>query len=264
MNPEKAIAFVKRDGNDVECARLGVLLEAKEPSREIIARLFADQRPDGGWAPFWAQDYSSLDATCFRLAQAEQLGIGEAEPAIRRAVAFLAERQVSDGSWQEDDSVAGVAPPWTTPGQLPATLYLTANCGLWLALLSDEVDLASRAAAYLQEHLGDDGQLPGFLHTHWLAGAMWHKLRRQEPAERAFTYLSERIGDLASSNLSWLITTLSAAGVPAHHNLVSDAASLLARAQEDDGRWRSEDGPAQDVHATLEALRAIRFVGALL
>lgn len=48
MNYEQAIAFVRRNGNDVERARLEVLLTGKPPSREIIARLFADQHPDGG------------------------------------------------------------------------------------------------------------------------------------------------------------------------------------------------------------------------
>ena len=260
---KKAKTFVRQNGNDGERARLDVLLAGKLLSREVVTGLFADQRPDGGWAPFWAEDYSSLDATCFRLAQTEQLGIDQADPAVHRALSFLAERQAPDGSWQEDEEVAAIAPPWATPGDLSAALYLTANCGLWLALLSNETARATKAAAYLELHLRENGQLPGFLHTHWLAGALWHKSKKQEAAERVFTYLSERIGDLAISNLSWLITTLSAAGVAAHHDLVIKAASMLERAQEDDGRWRSEDGPAQDVHATLEALRALTFMGTL-
>jgi hypothetical protein len=39
---------------------------------------------------------------------------------------------------------------------------------------------------------------------------------------------------------------------------MAQAAALLARRQEADGRWPSEDGPARDVHATVEALRALR------
>lgn len=215
----------------------------------------------GGWAPFWADNYSSLDATCFRLAQAEQLGLNKTEPAVREALTCLAGRQAPDGSWQEDADVVAVAPPWAAPGDLAATLYLTANCGLWLALLNDEIDGTSKAAAYLLTHLGGNGQMPSFLHTHWLAGALWHKLGQEELAERILAYLGHRIANLATSNLSWLITTLSAAGVVADHQLIMEAASILEDAQEGDGRWRSEDGPTQDVHATLEALRAFRFVG---
>lgn len=42
---------------------------------------------------------------------------------------------------------------------------------------------------------------------------------------------------------------------------MAQAAALLARRQEADGRWSSEDGPARDVHATLVALRAPRRGG---
>src|SRR5579859_2299383 len=75
----------------------------------------------------------SLDATCFRVAQAEQFGMTAKEAAIRDALTFLALRQRDDGSWEEEDHVAELTPPWATPGDLAARLYLTANCGFWLA-----------------------------------------------------------------------------------------------------------------------------------
>jgi len=260
MDLEKAVSFIRREGNEVERARLDYLLIDKRPSRKVVAQLFAGQRPDGGWAPFWAEDYSSLDATCFRLAQAEQLGLGAGEPAVKQAIAFLARRQAVDGSWQEDKTVADMAPPWARPGDIAATLYLTANCGLWLALFGDG-DEALRAAGYLQSQLGEEGRLPGFLHTQWLAAGVWHKLKSREPEQSVRAYLENNLADLAPSNLSWLITTLAAASVSANDPLLSKAASLLERAQEEDGRWSSEDGPAQNVHVTLEALRALQLCG---
>jgi hypothetical protein len=211
--------------------------------------------------PLWARDYSSLDATCFRLAQAEQMGLSGSERAVKRAVHFLAQRQKPDGSWEEDKKVADLAPPWAKPGDLAARLYLTSNCALWLALLGDTDRRVSKAADYLVMHQDLSGHLPGFLHTHWLAGGLWYRLKRQEPAELAFEYLGMRMNDLAVSNLSWLITTLSVAGVPPDHSLVNTAASLLEQSQQEDGRWLSEDGPTQEVHATLEALRALGICG---
>lgn len=261
LNFDKAVEFVRSQGNEVEQARLKYVLANERPSQGVIAKLFTGQRPDGGWSPFWANDYTSLDATCFRLAQAEQLGITESETTVIRAVNYLARRQSPDGSWEEDEKVADSAPPWATPGDLSAKLYLTANCGLWLALWGDNVNKASEAAGYLQAHLGQDGHLSSFLHTHWLAGGLWRKLNWQESTERVFEYLSKRINGLAASNLSWLITTVCAAGVPPSHHLVGKAALLLEQSQQDDGRWSSEDGPSQNVHSTLEAIRALWLCG---
>ncbi len=104
MNEQAAITFVRSTGNSVEQARLQYVLDGSLPPPQIRVQLFAGQREDGGWSPFWAPDYSSLDATCFRLAQAEQLGISAADAAIQRALALLARRQRQDGSWEEAES----------------------------------------------------------------------------------------------------------------------------------------------------------------
>lgn len=42
--------------------------------RILQAGLYSS-KADGDWVSFWANDYSSLDATCFRFAQAEQIDI---------------------------------------------------------------------------------------------------------------------------------------------------------------------------------------------
>lgn len=260
MNIEKAVQFIKKNGKEVEQSRLHYVLSNEHPSEAITTLLFADQRLDGGWSPFWAEGYSSLDATCFRLAQAEQLGISQSEAAVMQAVNFLIQRQSSDGSWEEDIKVADSAPPWAKPGDLSAKLYLTSNCGLWLALLGAPGNKAAQAAEYLEAHLDQEGRLPGFLHTHWLAGGLFYKLERQA-SSRIFAYLSSRIHQLAASHLSWLITTMCAAGVSPKHFLLEKAASLLEQNQKNDGYWESEDGPSQNVHATVEAIRALSLCG---
>ena len=261
VNFEKAVEFVKSRGNKVELARLWYILANEHPSPQVVTQLFAAQRSDGGWAPFWAHDYSSLDATCYRLAQAEQLGITASEPAIRRATDFLAQRQSAAGSWEEDRQVAHITPPCAKPGDLSAKLYLTANCGLWLALRAFFPEQTVKAADYLQVYLDQAGHLPSFWHTHWLAGGLWYKLNRLDLAQRVCEYLSRRITDLAVSNLSWLITTLCAAGAPTDQPAVNKAALLLEQSQHADGRWPSEDGAGQDGHSTLEAMRALWLCG---
>jgi hypothetical protein len=258
INAQSAINFVLSSGDPVELARLRYLLDGEPPAPAIIQQLFTDQREDGGWSPFWAADYSSLDATCFRLGQAEQLGLNVNEFEINRALNFLVQRQQGDGSWEEDARVAEQAPPWATPGDLAAHLYLTANCGFWLVVWGDTPDHVLKAASYLQRYLNETGQMPSFVHTHWLAAGLWYRLHLQY-ADHVFGFLSQQISSLPVSNLAWLLSTLLLAGVPAEHSLIQRASSLLMKQQKQDGRWLSEDGPERDVHATLESLRVLRI-----
>ncbi len=113
-------------------------------------------------------------------------------------------------------------------------------------------------SGHLQRHLDEEGQLPTFLHAHWLAGGLWYRIHWQE-ANAVFTSLQRRLSDIAVSNLAWLLSTLLLAGLPANHPLIEQAASRLEQRQEQDGRWPSEDGSARDVHTTLEAMRVLRL-----
>src|SRR5690348_2909694 len=119
----RAVAFVRTNGTASELSRLRFLVDGTHPTAEEEAVISAGQRADGGWAPFWAADYSSIDATCFRLAQAEQGGVSPEHEAIQRGAQFLAERQRPDGSWEESATLADAAPPWAMPGDLAARLY---------------------------------------------------------------------------------------------------------------------------------------------
>ncbi len=261
MNLEAALTFIGNQGDIVEQARLNYLLNGRSPSFKAVSGLLAGQRPDGGWAAFWAPDYSSLDATCFRLAQAEQIGLMDSHTAITEAALFLSQRQQSDGSWEEDESVASVAPPWAKPGDLASRLYLTANCGFWLVALTGASEASLSAANHLRTHLDGAGRLPASWQAHWLAGGLWYRLNWQQPAEQALTCLDSQLSNLPTSNLAWLGTTLLVAGVPPTHPLVERAASILEDCQTQDGHWQSEDGPEWDVHTTIEALRVLRFCG---
>jgi hypothetical protein len=258
-NLERAAQFVREHGNAVEQARLAWLLTGEAAPPAAVDALLAGQRPDGGWAPFWAADYSGLDATCFRLSQADQLGIAPTDPRLAAAGRFLASRQQADGRWEEDPSVAEAAPPWARPGDEAAMLYLTANCGFWTAALGAELTPALRAATFLTGHLAPDGRLPGFLHTHWLAGGLWYAVGETDRAETVLATLRARLAEMPAGNLAWLITTLARAGAPGDHPLLRQAAAALAPLQQPDGRWTGDD-PAQDVHVTLEAIRAVQLM----
>lgn len=260
MNQQAAIQFVREQGNPSEHARLAFLLTGARPSSESIQQFFQDQQEDGSWSPFWTPGYSGLDATCFHLAQAEQIGIVVNEPNMVRAALFLAQRQRPDGVFEEDEAVTELAPPWARLGDRAAQLYLTANCGFWLTSLSQTQASAHLAASYIHSFLPPDGHLPTFLHTHWLAAGLFSRLKQIEPAERLLAYLATCLLDLSASSLAWLIVTLRLASLPATTPLIVQAASLLKQQQQPTGNWQSEDGPEQDVHATLEALRAFTLL----
>jgi hypothetical protein len=263
VNIAGAVAFVQSREDQVELSRLAYILEGQPPSPGVLSALFTGQRQDGGWPPFWAQDYSSLDATCFRLAQVEQLGITASESALQRAVDFLHLRQRSNGSWEEHHSVKESAPHWATPGNLAARMYLTANCGFWLVRLQGLSEGAENTAVYLRDHLKEDGHISSYLHAHWLAGSLWLGLGWKDLADLVFRYLETRLADLSASGLAWLIVSLRISGVPANLEMIETAVSLLETAQGEDGRWSSEDGEVFDVNATLEALRALKLCGRL-
>ena len=258
----RAVAFVRAHGTASERSRLRILLEGTRPTAEEEAAILAGQRADGGWAPFWATDYSSVDATCFRLAQAEQSGIPPEHEAIQRGVHFLRDRQRDDGSWEEVVVMADVAPPWAKPGDLAARLYLTANSAYWLAKHLAQNAAAIRGAAVLRASLDESGLMPTFLHTHWLAAGAWYRLGQRELAERGLTTLPNHLDETTpASSLSWLITCLRTVDVAADHPPITKALALLEASQRADGGWASEDGPAADAHATLEALRAFLLCG---
>lgn len=260
INIQNATGFIVQSGNEVEKSRLRFILTGERPERKLVEGFFATQRADGSWSPFWEPGYSSLDATCYRLAQATQMGLDVSLPAFAHAVEFLVSHQQMDGHWAEDASVAASAPPWAQPGDLAATLYLTANCGYWTANSNEHKAQAARAAQFLQSHLAANGQLPTFLHAHWLSAGLLLCVNQTESVERILAHLGTQTTHLSAQNCSWLLTTLLDAGLATNHALMANVAEQLLTQQRADGGWSSDDDPSQDVHVAIEALRALKLL----
>ncbi len=265
---DRGAAFVREHGDEVERNGVDEILGEGGLSNEQLRQFFAGQRADGGWPPFWALDYSSLDATCFRLAQCETLFISLYPREAKRALDFLRERQREDGSWEEDASMRDKAPPWSKPGELAAHLYITANCGWWLVNASANgnrsyLGEAAQAGNFLERYLAPDGALPSFLQTYWLASALWIRLNwgsQELPnnAWRALDHLATLLNDdVPSGALGWMLTTLSGIGVPYEHPAAAKAVASPEEQQRPDGGWTSEDGANRDAYATVQALLAL-------
>ncbi len=256
---DRAVEFVQQHGNATERARLDFILHGRPAPAEVREQLERSQRSDGGWAAFWSPDYSSLDATCYQLALADQLGIDRRALLVIDAVRFLAERQHLDGSWEEDPAEAENAPIWAKPGDAAARLYVTANCGFWVAATGLVPSAAHDAATYLSYHLKEDGSLPSFPHAHWLSIALWQLQSMTDEAEKGLAYLRGVLPKLSAGNLAWMALALCQGGIPAGNDTVVAALEQLAALREPEGHWPSDEGADNAVHVTVEAIKALQW-----
>ena len=263
-----AIGYVVARGDAVDRARLSWLRTGLMPGEDIVSNVELGQSPGGGWPAQDGADVASVDATCFRLGELDDLG-GLRRPAARRALDWLAGQQRLDGCWEEDIALAGSAPPWARPGDAEARFYLTASAAFWLAVGGGESGLyggaepaysthVHRAAGFLRERLGDDGSWPGFLVSGWLGGAVLTKSDCFYEAARIFVILTERVKSMSAADVAWLAAALRRVGVDSEDALLAAARERLGETQRPDGSWPSDDAPALDVHTTLTAIRAVR------
>jgi hypothetical protein len=274
---DAAIGFVVARGDAVDRARLSYLRTGSTPAEDVFDHIERGQMSTGGWPAKPDEPTASVDATCFRLAELDDLA-GLSRPAAVRALRWLVARQRPDGCWEEDRSLAGSAPPWATPGDPDARFYLTACAAFWLAVAdkdAQEADLAAspygatgadspyadsveRAAAAIREQINESGAWPGFLVSGWLAGAVLHRTGWFYEAARMFVLLGERVRTMSAGDAAWLVAALRRAGVSADDTLLVAARDRLSHTQRTDGAWPSDDGSSFDVHTTLTALRALR------
>lgn len=269
---DAAIGFVVAHGDAVDRARLSWLRVGTPPATAILEDAEVGQAPDGGWPAIWGGDVASVDATCFRLAELDDLG-ALGRPAARRALDWLATVQRPDGTWEEDESLSGWAPPWATPGDPEARLYLTANAGFWLTVAGHD----ARAAGPLDHRVGGvyagvvhgaaqafaaairpDGTWPSFLAAGWLGAAVLHRQEMYYESARIQVVLADRVREMTPSDLTAMASAMRRVGLSANDSLLIAAHRRLAETQRSDGGWASDDGEAFNVHTTLAAIRAFR------
>ena len=262
---DAAIGFVVAHGDPVDRARLSWLRSGAVPPPEVFEKVEMGQTRDGGWPAFWAGDVASVDATCFRLGELDDLG-GLDRPPARRALAWLAGRQRPDGMWEEDESLKDVAPPWAQPGDPEARLFLTSNAAFWLVVgglparpeENEHAMLIARAAEAFRAALRPDGSWPSFLATGWLGGALLYHLGWFYEAAQIQVLLTDRVPEMSPADCAWMGAAFRRVGISADDWVMTAVRRRLGETQRHDGGWPSDDGDAFDVHATLTAIRALR------
>ncbi|MFI7021456.1 prenyltransferase/squalene oxidase repeat-containing protein [Micromonospora sp. NPDC049900] len=269
---DAAIGFVVAHGDTVERARLSWLRTGAPPPPETLDSAEVGQTPGGGWPASWGDPVASVDATCFRLAELDDLG-ALGRPAARRALDWLAAGQQRDGCWEEDPTLAETAPEWARPGSPEARLYLTANAAFWLTVAG----LDARAAGPLDHRVGGayagvvhaagqalaaqlrpDGSWPSFLAAGWLSAAVLHRQQLFYESARIKAVLAERMPEASPADAAWLAATLRRVEVDEQEWTMVAARRRLTETQRSDGGWSSDDGHQFDVHATLAVIRAFR------
>jgi hypothetical protein len=268
---DAAIGFVVARGDAVDRARLSWLRSGTAPADDVFGNVEGGQTADGGWSAHYDAAVASIDATCFRLAEIDDLN-GLNRPAAARALDWLARRQRLDGCWEEDQALQATAPAWARPGDPEARFYLTANAAFWLAIASADASAAdgsgggatpryetalNRAAQAIRDALDDNGTWPGFLISGWLAGAVLHRTEWYYESALIMVVLGERVGTMSASDAAWMLAALRRAGVSTEDAVLQAARDRLGETQRSDGAWPSDDAPPFDVHTTLTALRGL-------
>jgi hypothetical protein len=262
VDMDAAIGYVVAHGDPVERARLSFLRTGQDPPEEILSRIGSGQTAEGGWPAGADGSVPSIDATCFRLAELDDLG-GLRGPQVERAVLWLAGVQRPDGTWQEDERLASEAPPWAMPGDPEATLYLTAAAGFWMAVAEADdaparyADRLASAARHVVSRLREDGSWPSFLATGWYAAVLLHSQQFFYESARIQQVLAERLGDMSPADVAGMAAALRRVKLGDDY-LVQAARKRLAGTQRTDGGWDSDEGPIFDVNTTLTAIRACR------
>ncbi|MFI7540124.1 prenyltransferase/squalene oxidase repeat-containing protein [Actinoplanes sp. NPDC049599] len=264
---DAAIGYVVAHGDPVERARLSYLRAGTPPPAAVRERVESEQTPLGGWPAAGDGAVPSVDATCFRLAELDDLG-GLYGPQADRALAWLASVQRPDGTWQEDESLAAEAPAWAMPGDPEATLYLTSVAGFWFTVAEVEAHpqheeparyaaVLDAAARFVVAQLRPDGTWPSFLATGWHAAGLLHERQFFYESARVQLVLGDRLPDMSPADAANLAAALRRVNL-GDDWLLQSARKRLSETQRTDGGWDSDEGPLFDVNTTLTAIRACR------
>jgi hypothetical protein len=264
---DAAIGYVVAHGDPVERARLSYLRTGAQPPPPVIERIITGQMPSGGWPASGDGTVPSVDATCFRLAELDDLG-GLHGPAVDRALSWLAGVQRDDGTWQEDESLAAEAPAWAMPGDPEATLYLTSLAGFWLTIAEMETHprheepavhaaVLAAAAQYVVAQLRPDGTWPSFLAAGWHAAGLLQEQQFFYESARMQLVLGDRLDDMSPADVASMGAALRRANL-GDDWLLQATRKRLGETQRTDGGWDSDEGPVFDVNTTLTAIRACR------
>ncbi|KPL21177.1 MAG: hypothetical protein AMJ93_10205 [Anaerolineae bacterium SM23_84] len=266
MNVDRAISYVRAEGDAVQVARLAAALWDEPPSDEALQQLAALQQDDGSFA-YWVPQVGNVCDTAYVLQWFDDLKVYRGrlvDPACRT----LLDLQQEDCGWDEVGAVRAWDPPqWMMPGRIETRVWLTAFCAHVLIRFGyAEAEGTGCPADFLLAHCDTNGRLTGYLRATWIALPMFalYPGPDSEPFRKAVAVVDANYSpDWQGAYLAWLLRCLHDAGLPADHALVARCLDDLERKQQLEGSWEPEEGEGEEhaVTATVAALRELTRYG---
>ncbi len=267
MDIDKAISFVRSNGDRLELARLKNIMGEEFDTQDIL-RGFTDlQNPDGGF-PFGDRKGfpSCLSNTAQAIHTFLELDLSDSEPAIR-SLDFLLANQTDEGSWEENPQVMPLDPPfWDIPGDPRTTVWLTADITDILVRLGREDERIERAVEFLKGNQSPDGKFRGFIHSTWIAAAIFGKNGYDDKTvwKDAMAYLGTlEFDDWDASSIVWCLDCLLTGGADTGSGLWARLSERLQTLQLEDGSWESADGEEYRAQTTIAVLAVLKNSGSI-
>ena len=261
-------SFIEDNGSELEKARFRRLFFGAKPEPTVVRNLTGLQNDDGGFPCRMTRgNPSSINDTLRALNWLDELGM-LASPEAKSALDYLLAVQKDDGGWDEVPAATQYGtPPWASPGQLRARMYLTAQCAYWL-VVSGRVNHPAfrKSLGFLLRHREETGRFRGFLHTTWIATGVLAMAGEEYSGvveQGLHALMAKPVAEWVDSQISWALEYLSRAGVSEDAPFVRLGLAQLLHRYEVNGRWESEDGEAYTVGATIGALKVLKSYGLL-
>lgn len=256
------IKYLEKNASLRDILRLHALMGDGKAKLELINYYYKLQLPSGAF-PYRFQEESipSLMHTYRAYHLLKEVSNTEelANKCIEHLVQFLEDSQKENGSWNEDERLLSIPdlPPWMNPKNKNVEILTTACCGTILIIEKPSSIITQNAVNYLKKYRKYDGAFEGFLHTTWIAGVAFlgyygtFNVTGREMISVIDDILDQ---DHPGSVIQWIAASLLLFGFkPETLPLLSRALDILAKKQQPNGLWSSED-KGRDIQTTVDCL----------